>query len=139
MVRKRTLGPIEKLEEAFRELSRHPPDKSPTLFELVSVHRAWIRKLVERGHSYEAIAEAMTKKGIKISQHTLRQYFGRLERSGRQPVRVQSPKVKAARMAVGSGAPVVGVTDDDEADGQPRKDLEQPGRYKPILPGDTEL
>src|SRR5690554_5745092 len=87
MVGKRTLGPIEKLEEAFRELSQQPPDKPPTLFELVSAYQEWIRELVQRRHSYDAIAKAMDKKGVKISPHTLRQYFGKLERSGRQPVR----------------------------------------------------
>lgn len=139
MVRKRILSPIEKLEEAFRELFQQPPDRTPTKFEVVRTHQEWIGKLVERGHSYDSIAEAMTKKGVEISPHTLRQYFGRLERSGNQPVRVQLPKVKAARKAVGSVKPVVAVTNNVEADGQPRKVVEQRGRYKPILPGETEL
>ena len=139
MVRKRTPGPIEKLEEAFCELSQQSPDKPPTLFELVSAHQGWIRELVQRRHSYDSIAEAMTKKGVKISPHTLRQYFGRLERSGRQPVLVQLPKAKAARKAVGSGAPVTAVTDNVGAGGLARKVVEQLGRYKPILPGETDL
>lgn len=139
MVRKRTLGPIEKLEEAFRELFQQPPDRTPTKFEVVRTHQEWIGKLVERGHSYDSIAEAMTKKGVEISPHTLRQYFGKLQRSDREGVRAQLPKVKPAQKAVGSGAPMVAVANNVEADGQARKVVEPLGRYKPILPGETDL
>jgi cysteinyl-tRNA synthetase len=138
MVRKRTPGRVEKLEEAFRELSQQPPDKTPTKLEVVKTYREWIGQLVERGHSYVSIAEAMTKKGVKISPHTLRQYFGKVQRSDREAMRAHLPKVEAAQTA-GSPALMVATAKDVEIDGQVRKNVEHPGRYRPILPGETEL
>ena len=136
MVRKRTARLEEKLEEAFLELSQQDPDRSPTLFELVSAHREWIGKLVDRRHSYGAIAEAMVKKGVKISPNTLRQYYGKLERSDRQSIRTSSPKFKPLKKAAGSLA--TADPNSVEAYAQTQK-VVQPTRFKPLLPGETEL
>lgn len=140
VVRKRTGGDETGLERAFVALSRQEPDKRPSLFEVVNAHREWIGKLVRQGHSYDRIAEAMRSKGYKISTNTLRQYFGKLERRGAQVPSGNFPKKPAAfRKSIGSVAREVA---DQKVAGfavEPQQASPKRGRFKPVLPGETEL
>ena len=140
VVRKRTGRDETGLEEAFVALSRQEPDKRPTLFEVVNAHRKWIGTLVKQGHSHERIAEAMRSKGYKISTNTLRQYFGKLERTGARMPSGNSPqKAPAFRKSIGSVAREVAAQKVAVLSVEPLQATRQQGRSKPILPGETEL
>lgn len=139
MVRKQTDRPEAKLEAAFLALSQQTPDRRPTLLELVETHRDWIAKLVGQGHSYNRIAEAMSDKGYKISQHTLRQYFAKLER---EQTRISRPgrAVKIAPSPAATGnTPLAAATQVGEARASAKAVEPTSGRFKPVLPGETEL
>lgn len=138
MVRKQAGRPEAKLEAAFLELSRQTPDRRPTLLELVGTHREWIAKLVRQGHSYNRIAEAMSEKGFKISQHTLRQYFAKLEREETQISRPRRAVKIAQSPAAASNSTLAAGTQVGEAKAS-AKAVEPSRRFKPVLPGETEL